>query len=78
MIRLRWKPHGISRSNWLEFRNWGQRRWTEVFEKNGLEVVKIVRQPFYVGYEYNFRFLLRLGNHLGLSACTGYILRKAR
>ncbi|MFA5240013.1 MAG: class I SAM-dependent methyltransferase [Phycisphaerae bacterium] len=72
------KPHGISRSNWREFRNWGRRHWTEVFEKNGFEVVKIIRQPFYVGYEYNFRILLRLGNRLGLSACTGYFLIKTR
>ena len=70
-------PHGISRSHCREFRNWGRRRWIDVFERNGLEVVRIIRQPFYVGYEYNFQFIMRAGNSLGLSACTGYILRKA-
>jgi SAM-dependent methyltransferase len=70
------KPHGISNSHLREFSVWGQQNWINTFEKNGLVVERIVPQPFYTGYEDNFRNLLRFGNHLGWSSCTGYILKK--
>lgn len=70
------KPHGISKSHISEFKNWGEKHWINIFEKNGLEVVNIVRLPFYSGWDYNFRSILRLGNCLGLSSSTGFILRK--
>jgi SAM-dependent methyltransferase len=72
------EPHGISRSNRREFVNWGQRHWIAIFQRNGLEVIKTVRLPFYFGYGYNFRMLLRAGNRLRLSASTGYVMRKAQ
>ena len=71
------KIHGISRTHISEFRNWGRKHWVKRFEKNGLEIVKVVRLPFYFGWGYNFRFLIRLGNSLGLSSNTAYILQKA-
>jgi len=71
------KPHGISCSHYREFRNWAQSWWIKNFEKNGLEVVDTVRLPFYFGLGYNFQILLRIGNYLGLSASTGYIIKKA-
>lgn len=71
------EPHGVSRSNWREFVNWGQRHWIDIFQRNGLKVIKTVRFPFYFGYGYSFRMLLRAGNQLRLSASTGYVLRKA-
>lgn len=72
------KTHGISRTHISEFRSWGQKQWTRIFEKNQLEVVRVVRLPFYFGWGYNFRFLIRLGNWIGLSSCTGYVLKKAQ
>ena len=69
-------PHGISQSNLREFCVWGKRHWMQTFRSNGFEIVKVVRQPFYFGYEDNFKLILKAGNALGLSACTGYILRK--
>ncbi len=72
------KPHGISASHWREYSVWGEKHWINIFERNGLEVVKIIRQPFYAGYESDFNLLLRLGNYFGWSACTGYILKKAQ
>lgn len=70
------KTHGISKSHLSEFKNWGEKRWINMFERNGLEVVNIVRLPFYFGWGYNFRFILRLGNYLGLSSSTAFILKK--
>ncbi len=71
------KTHGISGSHLSEFKSWGQTNWTGTFERNGLEVADVIRLPFYFGWGYNFRLLLRLGNYLGLSSCTAFVLKKA-
>lgn len=71
------KTHGVSRSHLVEFVKWGQKQWTRTFERNGLEVAEIVRLPFYFGWGCNFRIILWLGNYLGLSSCTAFILKKA-
>ena len=70
------KTHGISKSHFSEFRRWTQKYWAKVFQANALEIVEIVQLPFYFGWGYNFRFLLKLGNYLGLSSSTAYVLRK--
>lgn len=70
------QTHGISKSNIAEFMNWGEKRWINIFEKNSLEVVDIVRLPFYTPWGYNFRVILRLGNYLGLSSSTAFFLKK--
>jgi len=74
--RLLPPTHGISKSHISEFLNWGQKRWISIFEKNNLEVVDIIRLPFYFGWGYNFRILLRLGNYLHLSSSTAFVLKK--
>jgi ubiquinone/menaquinone biosynthesis C-methylase UbiE len=71
------KTHGVSKGHFVEYMRWGQKQWAMIFERNSLEVVKVVRLPFYFGWGYNFRMILRLGNYLGLSSCTAYILKKA-
>jgi ubiquinone/menaquinone biosynthesis C-methylase UbiE len=71
------KTHGISKSHYIEFKKWGQKHWIDIFRRNGLEVSEIVHLPFYFGWEYNFRFILRLGNLLGLSSSTAFVLRKS-
>jgi ubiquinone/menaquinone biosynthesis C-methylase UbiE len=71
------KTHGISRSHLIEFKRWGQKQWVEIFKRNNLEVIEIVRLPFYFGWGYNFRLLLGFGNFLGLTSCTAYVLKKA-
>jgi SAM-dependent methyltransferase len=71
------KTHGISTSHLAELKKWGQKQWTEIFERNGFVVNDIVRLPFYFGWGYNFRIIMRLGNYLGLSSCTAFILKKA-
>jgi ubiquinone/menaquinone biosynthesis C-methylase UbiE len=71
------KTHGISQGHFMEFKRWGQKHWIGIFEKNGLEVPEIIRLPFYFGWGYNFRLLIRFGNFLGSSSCTAYVLRKA-
>jgi ubiquinone/menaquinone biosynthesis C-methylase UbiE len=70
------KTHGISKSHFAEFRNWAEKRWINLFKNNGLEVVNIIRLPFYFGWDYSFRFILKLGNYLGLSSSTVFILKK--
>ena len=69
-------PHGISKGNFSELASWGEKRWTRVFHKSGLEVVEIVRLPFYFPYSDEFPTILRLGNYIGLSSSTAYILKK--
>jgi len=72
------KTHGISKSHFGEFENWRQKYWTKIFESNKLEVVDIIRLPFYFGLGYNFRIILRLGNYLGLSSSTAFVLREVK
>jgi ubiquinone/menaquinone biosynthesis C-methylase UbiE len=71
------KTHGVSASHLAEFIKWGRKQWTGMFERNGLEVAEIMRLPFYFGWGRNFRVILRLGNYLGLSSCTAFVLKKA-
>lgn len=70
------KTHGISKSHFTEFRNWAEKQWIEIFKRNSLDVVNIIRLPFYFGWGYNFRFILNLGNNLGLSSSTAFVLKK--
>ena len=75
--RLLPKVHGVSRTNVGEFAAWGRRRWLAAFRAAGLVPVRVVPLPFYFAYAYDFMPLLRLGNRLGLSASTAYVLRRA-
>jgi len=70
------KTHGISKSHIREFMVWAEKRWITQFERSGLEIVEIIRLPFYFGWGNSFRFILRLGNYLGLSSSTVFVLRK--
>lgn len=70
------KTHGIYKSHLSEFKSWGEKHWINMFERKGLEVINIVRLPFYFAWGYNFRFILRLGNYLGLSSSTAFVLKK--
>jgi len=72
------RVHGISCNHVQEIWNWRERRWRNVFGRNGLEIVRVVRLPFYFGHGYRFRTLLRLGNYVGLSSCTAYILSRPK
>ncbi len=78
LLRKRLLPpvHGISKTHLSEFIRWGERHWIDTFENNGLSVMDIVRLPFYFGYGYNFPILLKLGNQVGLSSCTAFVLKK--
>lgn len=69
-------PHGVSKGNFRELLSWGQKHWIRVFRKSGLEVVNIVRLPFYFPYSDEFHTLLKLGNCMGFSSSTGYVLKK--
>ncbi len=70
------KPHGISSNHLSEFIRWRKRAWIRAFEENGFIVVKIIHLPFYYGHGLFLKPLLKLGNRIGLSSCTGYVLRK--
>jgi len=74
--KLRTRPHGISSTHWQEFKDWKEGRWLEIFRRNELEVANIIRLPFYFGHGYSFRLLLRLGNYVGLSGSTAYVMHK--
>jgi SAM-dependent methyltransferase len=74
--RLSPRVHGISRTHWAEFIRWGRKRWIASFEQSGFEVVDIIRLPFYLGYGYTFRSLLSLGNRIGLSSSTAFVMRR--
>jgi SAM-dependent methyltransferase len=67
--------HGISKTHWQEFAAWGEKKWLAIFDRNELDVLQIVRLPFYYGHGYKFGFVLRVGNVLRISSSTAYILR---
>lgn len=68
-------PHGYSKNHFDEYRRFAEKRWIDLFESYGFTIEVIVRLPFYYGHNYTFPFLLKLGNYLGLSSSTAYILR---
>jgi len=67
-----------AKGHWDEFRKLREEHWLGLFSRNGLDVTRIVRLPFYFGYGYRFRPILKLGNYLGLSASTAYVLQKGK
>lgn len=68
--------HGISRSHVQEFIAWRQKNWIEFFDNAGLVVERTIHLPFYYGHGLNLVAAHIIGNLAGLSASTGYILRK--
>lgn len=69
------KIHGISKTHLQEFVAWGEKKWLAVFDRNELNVLRIVHLPFYYGHGYKFSFLLKWGNLAGLSSSTAYVLQ---
>ena len=68
--------HGVERTNFSEFINFGEKAWIRKIERAGLEVVSLVRLPFYHGNGPDAIALISLGNRLGWKSSTAYIARK--
>ena len=71
------KIHGVSRTNLSEYLRWGTQRWIAAFRKNGLELIETVPLPFYFAYGYDFMLLVRIGNRIGFSSSTAFVLQKS-
>ena len=68
--------HGVSASQWREFRAFGSKVWSELIESVGLEVTRIVGLPFYVGHGNQFIPIVKAGNALNVSASYLYVIKK--
>jgi len=69
--------HGISASQWQEFRAFGAGAWTRLIESIGLEVTEIIGLPFYVGHGNRFIPIIKAGNALRLCASYLYVIEKS-
>lgn len=70
--------HGCGKSHVDEWRRWRAQRWLDLFARSGMEVQRVIRLPFYFGFGCRFFGLLSLGNRLGLSSATGYVMARKR
>lgn len=70
------RPLGWTNNHIREWMLWRDSVWQSSFYEHGFSVFQIVRLPFYYGHGYRFKPLYRLGNKIGLSASTGYLMKK--
>ena len=75
----RQKPqiHGVSKSNYSEYINFGENVWIQKIEQEGLKVIELIRLPFYHGHGPTVLPLILLGNQLGWKSSTAYVIKKA-
>jgi hypothetical protein len=68
--------HGVSASQWQEFRAFGTKAWITMIEPVGLKVAEIIGLPFYVGHGNHFISIIKAGNALGIPASYLYVVKK--
>ena len=68
------KIHGVSSNHFIEFKQFGSRRWEKEFKDTGFNIIKKIKLPFYIGHGNRFITLIKLGNKIHISASTCFIL----
>ncbi|MFC2154685.1 glycosyltransferase, partial [Candidatus Altiarchaeota archaeon] len=68
--------HGEYSSHLEEFRSFGKKEWTSLFERNGLEVICSKKLALTSGHGFGFNRLRRLGEQLGFCSSYAYIMVK--
>ncbi len=72
--RILWPyPHGVSANNWKEFWAFSQKRWRNLFQQNGFELVAIKTSPFSSGYRFGFNRLRKIIEFFGIGSEYIYI-----
>ena len=65
------RPHGVSNSFINEIKQFSKSNWINLFDKEGFEIIEIIKGPVYSGYSFGLTpiklFLEKLG------ACSEYI-----
>lgn len=67
--------HGVESSHIAEFLAFGERVWERKITSLDLDVIQMIRLPFYFGHGPWPLWLIRLGNMVGWSASTAYIIK---
>lgn len=74
--RLKPSVHGTASSNFKEWELFGEKEWLRLLRSSDLEVIELVRLPFYHGHGPIAHSLLRIGNKLSWNSSTAYICKK--
>ncbi|MDE0146826.1 MAG: methyltransferase domain-containing protein [Rhodospirillaceae bacterium] len=69
------KVHGVERTNFGEFVEFGLTRWLERLERSGFEIEEILGMPFYHGDQGRCSSVIVAGNRLRLPSSFTFILR---
>ncbi len=74
--RLR-KPriHGVERTNWKEFIEFGMKSWLGKLKRSGFEVEEILGMPFYLGASGRWGSVIVAGNRLYLPSSFTFFIR---
>jgi SAM-dependent methyltransferase len=70
------RPHGISQTNWEEFRAFGKRRWRQTFHDAGFSLITIKKGPAASGYGLGWERAGTLTERAGLASEYIYVARK--
>lgn len=81
LISILWKRevpqiHGIELDHLREFIAFGESEWEKKIYKSGLVLENKIRMPFYFGHGPSPLWLIMLGNWLGWSASTAYVIKR--
>jgi len=69
--------HGTESTHAKEFHAFGERVWEQKIESVCLNVIQKIRLPFYFGHGPSPLWLIKLGNTLGWSSSTAYVIKPA-
>jgi len=70
--------HGIESSHTAEYLAFGERMWQKKLASAHLDVIMKIRLPFYFGHGPWPLWLIRLGNILGWSASTAFVIKERK
>jgi SAM-dependent methyltransferase len=70
------QPHGVSKTNWAEFRAFGKKQWVRVLGDAGFSCIAVRKGPAASGYGLGWSFARKAAQRLGLSSEYIYIAKK--
>lgn len=68
--------HGSYRNIFEEFVAYGKKRWLGLFDEHGFKAMKIIKYPFYHGYNNRHLWLLKVGNYFHLTSSYCFFFQK--
>ena len=69
------KVHGVERTNWREFVEFGLTPWLRKLRRAGFEIEDVIGMPFYLGAQGRWSSVIVTGNRLRLPSSFTFFIR---